>query len=45
MAPERLRRFNIRLWEVTGPSRVGDVYSLAMVSFEVLSSVVSYPAT
>ena len=31
------------LWGRTDPSKMGDVYSLAMVSFEVRSSVVNHP--
>ena len=30
-------------WIIAGPSKEGDVYSLAMVSFKVYSSVVKHP--
>ena len=44
MAPERIAEES--LWyALSGPSKESDVYSLAMASFEVCSSVVDHPAS
>jgi serine/threonine protein kinase len=43
MAPERLSEDLFRLTTVVGPTEASDIYSLAMSSFEVRSSVINYP--
>jgi serine/threonine protein kinase len=45
MAPERLSEDLFRLTTVVGPTEASDIYSLAMSSFEVRSSVINYPTT
>jgi serine/threonine protein kinase len=43
MAPERIE--NSPLIEIDRPSKMSDVYSLAMTSFRVCPSTMNYPAT
>jgi hypothetical protein len=45
MAPERISNDLIGAPIINAPSKESDVYSLAMTSFEVRSSIVNHPAT
>ena len=45
MAPECVSMVGVHLGSGNGPSKLSDIYSLAVVSFSVCSSIVNYPAT